>query len=403
MIKTGPISPVLTLFVADFSALALGQHTAADILTRTGVTYTRTGSAGVSIQTSASTLTTDIPNTADVCCIGDGGFGRGAICEDTSTNIISGGKSCRNMTAGGGWTAGSGGVAYTNPSGTVSPDGNSLATTIAASAGTLTSNYNLTTVAAARVTCWSLWLQGNYQPIEQNSGSSDGHAKAGNIGAWARIDMNAVSDGGATYCAPLNTSNLVAQGGGAAGARTCVADCAQVDSSGFPLEFKNGSGATRSQDKYQLASAATVVNGGGITSVFKMVMKNASTAAERPNAQTYYYLWAMAANNFARVVIATGILEIKNGGATFSSGVAINWSRYDTLEIFTAIGPNATIAKYRLNGGAAIDLVPGSTAGAIVPGGAPLYLLSSSAPDSPFWCWFQTATFYYSGNRPSWA
>ncbi len=192
----------------------------------------------------------------------------------------------------------------------------------------------------------------------------------------------------------------------AVGTIDCLVDACQLDSMGFRLEYKPGSGAgaTRTTDTVVSAGGAVLSAASGQFSPYlKFVPKwDTSTRNVPPAANcTAFYLCSFA-DGFIRINKSTFKVEIQvNSGSTQTSANAVSWARGDVVEIFAAVGNSlASVLQYRVNGGSWTDLVMATSFSAVSTSGD-LYWAGDGTNTGSLWCWLQDTATFKPGDAPA--
>jgi hypothetical protein len=394
-----------TLLDVDFTALALGGHSAASFLTATGLTFAR--STGSTVQTSDSALVSGLGT--DVACIGNrtsDDTKRGLVIQHNAQNILGSGSnnaSPRDITNS--WSAGSGST-NTYPYAD-SPDGS----------GTGCSRCNVTSggynpygnVSSATRRTFSAWLRskdsatnGDMQMGWHDSVAGDFKATAATASnTWARFSI-AKNDASAahTYINTIDARDCSGVGGQTARARDNLVDYIQHEPGDFVTEAIPTGNTRRSCDILSYSSASGLCDEGRFEFYAKFSPKHASTmgvlydGSGGSGTAAGWYLWSTSSgSDYAYIKDSDKKLYLKvNSGTEISSTNAISWSQYDVVEVEIHAGANvASLARYRRNGGPWNNLVLATVSASMAPSGA-LTFFSNAAGSA-------TAD---SGALPSW-
>ncbi len=420
------------LLRANMSGLTPGTMSASAFLAATGLTYTRDTftpggtSLGATVQTSASTLTFD--NAADRVCIGNAGFGVGAVCQPKIRNFANVANTRNINTAG--YT---GAVASTYPYLTSpGPDGLFLANHISGANNNVSNYMSFGSASpASRNFCASEWLQptpgGTGNPVQLatlrfNSGTPTlvAYGTATPPSTWQRQALALDSWDTAAFF-PVDGTTEIGNGGIGAGSRDMLFDCMQIDGNDFASEYIDGGNANslRDRDRFSWASGFVAADG-SISLYLKFIAKHATTHKPYIDAtslagqskQTYQYLCRLGTTAYARINVDSGTawhLEVfHNGdGAAVESSGAISFARGDIVECFVKFGGGAaTVAKWRVNAGSWTLWGLTATFSAISAGADVLSICggdpgAGNDPHTALWGWIQEAAIYKSGLRPS--
>jgi hypothetical protein len=226
--------------------------------------------------------------------------------------------------------------------------------------------------------------------------------------------MHAVGDGVSQYIIPLEGRNFVAFGGDVEQTRDCYLDFINFCPGSFPVEAIATGNTLREPDILTYANGEDLIASNGQIKLYaKLSPKFATSETVRfssdvPNFATAngYALFAYQetgpVNSYAYIRQSDLKLVVKIGAMTeIVSANAIGFARYDSLEIYVAVGNGVdSVAKYRVNGGSWINLTLATIANEPDPGSNPIYFLSApfngvSASDRYGWpSWLHRLTLH---------
>lgn len=181
------------------------------------------------------------------------------------------------------------------------------------------------------------------------------------------------------------------------------------ESGDFPTEAIPTALTRRRSDRVTYATGSNLVVGGRIKCHQKFYPKFASTMDVSYNGLSFagfalhWYLWSYGAGSgaygYARIVASNKKLEVKVGAETFTSTNSISFAQYDEVDIYIEAGGNvASVAKYRLNGGAWVDLVLTTFTQNVVPSGAIGFFHNDAVDDNAdsgqLPCWWKSLAVY---------
>lgn len=404
------------LFDFDFSTLALGPITQANFLAATGLDFSR--STASTVQTSDSTL--DETPAVDDACIGNQtaiAANTGLVIQQNTVNElgIAGDASPRNLAVT--WAGGSmvclGGQAE---SPNLAGNGCSIAT---GAAGTF-SNFGNTATNVAR--CFSSWQRSVNPAVNGNMNQVDVTAAPPNpanvfvtraaSATWGRLVLPKPNGIQGQFIAVCDARDCTAMGGPAAEARDVYVDYIQLQDGLWASEAIPTGVTERRNDRLSFADASAWVSptNGQIKAYVKFTPKFADTMpvswsiVGSGGDEAFYSIWQIDANNYARISAADLKLYVKiAGGAEEVSTNPIAFNQFDVVEYYVAVGNNvASVAKYRLNGGAWVDMVLAAIADVPAPGVVPFGLLhdpgsADNADTSSLPCWLHQVTIYDDG------
>lgn len=186
-----------------------------------------------------------------------------------------------------------------------------------------------------------------------------------------------------------------------AGARDWTAYGAQLEVGAFPSDPIPTAGVTATRAATFLNLTAAKVAEGLIGGRIQLELNLRAQGSRGEIGGSPHFAWADA-NNRITIDTATGIITIAVGGAT-NTTAALNWARYDAIDIFVCFGGSvATTFLYRINSGAWASLaITGSALGNITP--ANTYLLSQSTAGAHLDGWLYKVAAWQPNRRPSWA
>ncbi len=392
------------IFDFDFTTLALGGHSAASFLTATavdnpaGLVFTR--STVSTVQTDAETI--DSTPGVNYACVGNLNSTlakRGLVVQHTTENFLT-----YNPRSKVGWNAGEG---TNTDNAAVSPDGQTKAIHCTTGVGPRASvTFSPARSPAAntdgkfgfyagpinssgyRMTAWML---GSVQ-MTTNGGGNPGSTSpplSADVGVascsvWTRVEFTSTSF---VYFTPTDGRDYQAFGGAVWQARDTYADFINVYKGTFSVEAIETAATARATDVVKYATGSQLIAANGQLKVYaKLSPKFASTEdvhVGNGNAATGYALWAYQTagpvNSHAYIRQSDHKLVVKIGAMTaIVSTNAIAFAKYDTVEIYVAVGNSvASVAKYRLNGGSWVDLVLATVTNAPAPSTNAIHFLGA--------------------------
>ncbi len=103
------------------------------------------------------------------------------------------------------------------------------------------------------------------------------------------------------------------------------------------------------------------------------------TNIQNKQSAEYIFSYGGAGGSYAKIKESDRKLYVKlEGGTEAVSTNAIAFAQYDEVELFLSVGNNvASVAKYRVNGGAWVDLVLGTITNAPAPGSGAVRFFSN--------------------------
>lgn len=365
------------LFDANLAALSVGKMTAAAFLTATGLTFTRSSTS--TVQTSLNALLAGVA--VNEVCIGNAGYGIGAVVQQNVRQLLSGGTgtSPRQIEAAAGWGIGTSSEIYPH---TDSPDGSGTGCTqINAQAG----EYSPYGAGGAANQCFSSWQVGNNathnDSIQQvwNDGTpasgivtNDTHAHV-----WERYVTLSGAVGRAFYAA-VDSRDYSAVGGQAAQHRILHVDYAQLEAGNWASEAIPTALARRRPDRFGVSAAGKIGTGGVVNFYAKFIPKFNSTDLVYYNATDIlggaqaqqYFLTRTDGNVTIYQDAVTKKLVVAINGAPAATTNVMTFLRGEIVELQIRAGGGATsIAKYRRNGGAWVNLGLANFAGVVAAAG----------------------------------
>lgn len=362
-----------------------------------GLTLTRASSA--TAQTSASAIQSGIA--VDVARVS--GVGVPALLfEEARTNYVPYAREVGN-----GWTLGSTTITANAAAG---PDGSALADRVQGASGAFGpyrtfGDAGLLAAATAKVvaTIWRRAPNGVTSHGWYLQRASDGAIAANQndalTTAWERTSLSAVANAtGYVFnsCEGRSISPLVA------GARDAYLDFLQIEAGSFATSaiVTAGAAATRAGERlYHAAGVAALADGGRLNLEFRFRPLGAATDYGATGL-TYPFLWRTSTGQFAYFYTPTRQLAINDGTTELAFTPALSWAAGDTIDLWVSALGGASAAKYRVNGGAAVDL--GATASLAAVTGTALDLLCSGTTHQ-FTSRVERIRAYRAGRRPAWA
>ena len=410
VISKGWTTPTTPLLDVDFSALSLGGMSAASFLMSTGLTFTRTSVS--TVQTSASAV--DSTPGVDYACIGDRASGsRGLVIQHNTRNLYSTSGQARDWTSG--WTGGSG----CTVSASTGVDGTANTGQLVITSGGFGPYLN--SPASQRFT-FSSWLRSvvaDPQQFAWNNGSTAANADVVNAAGTTTWQRLKIAKGTTTrqYSTVCDCRDYSAVGGTTAQARSVIADYAQYEAGDFVTEAIPTGTGYRTVDMLSYATGSSLVASTGEVRFYaKMIPKFSSTmgvnydgtAANGVSAAWYLFSWGANGQNYAKINDSDKKLYVRiANGAAVTSTNAIAFSAFDVLEVDVRVGNNvSSVARYRLNAGAWVDLVLATVIDVPNPGANPIRVLSNdnataNGDSGAFPCWLQRVTFHSDAGSPS--
>lgn len=389
----------------DFSVLSLGGMSAAAFASATGLAFAR--STVSTVQTSDATI--DSTPAINAACIGDrtAGGSRGLVIQHNTKNALLGDP--RNL-LGGSWALGTATVTAAYAAG---PDGVASATRTNGTAGQYAPYGSVLTSARYCFSSWQSSTSGTNGTMQQGwltSAPGDGlQARRAQTTTWGRL---ALANGVVSrqYFDVCDGRDYSGSGGDAATARDVLVDFIQREAGDFPTEAIATANTCRANDVLSLSAGSSIVTASSRVRFYaKLVPKFASTsqvfydgsASGGPAAAAAWYLFSWGANgqNYAKILDSDKKLyvQIANGTVAVSTN-AVSFVSTDVVEFNIEVGNNvASIARYRLNGGAWSDLVLSTIANVPAPSGAVGILYNdfgaAGADSGQFPCWLQRVAF----------
>lgn len=391
-------APSGVVWEARLDSLPLSTATNAtelrSLLAALGLTLTRASAA--TVQTSSSSLVTSGIGVDDPR-VGDAGYGRGLVLEESRQNIV---VRCRVGNPGGaGWLAGNAGTmtgTYAN-----GPDGAAMTAariTVDSTGdyGTYTSNG--ITSAANVGSLWYRLLDRLNKPSVLPSlpaGAAYRETVTPGVDTWFRY-VSPVRTAAATYAVQVHDTSVLS-------AVDAVCDCAQMEGGTWASELilTTGAAATRQPDRALLDSAARIVRGGRVGIHVRAALKGSIGGSNDYAADPF--LWRYDANNYASINRTTGAVTVVIAGASYTTASGFTAARGDVVDYWVEAGGGSlqTVVKARKNGGAVTTLGTTSPQGTH-PSATSMDLLSNAGSSGHLSCWLQSVRAYAPGRRPSW-
>lgn len=394
------------LFDANLAALSVGKMSAAAFLAATGLTFTR--SSVSTVQTSENAL--DATPGVNEVCIGNAGFGVGAVIQQNVRQLLAGGTgtSPRQIAVAAGWLAGtSSAPVYPFAD---SPNGSGTGCTqIDCAAG----QYAPYGSGGGTNQCLSSWQRsdnaaanGDMQQVWNNGDPTSGIVvtrAASNT--WGRIFVpNGAA--GRTYYDVIDSRDYSGVGGQTARNRVLRVDYAQLEAGDWPSEAIATALARRRPDRYSVAAAGKIGTGGIVNLYLKFIPKfsssmlvyyNATDILGGPQAQQYL-LTRTDGNVTVYQDATTKKVVVAVNGVPAASTSDLTYTRGDIVELQLRVGGGSTtIAKYRRNGGAWSNLGLPNFAGIIATAGTFGFFDAVLVPDDgntlSFPAWIQQIKF----------
>jgi hypothetical protein len=160
---------------------------------------------------------------------------------------------------------------------------------------------------------------------------------------------------------------------------------------------------SRPTERLWLSSSNTVLQSGRVNFYARIRPKGASSVNWGNNMQ----IWWIDANNRVTIDRTTMRIQVVVGGTSFSPATPLAWGKRDILELWIEAGGAVlpTKIKYRVNGGATVDLSGGAPTHNNVTAAAVFNILcsSSSSGIDHFTSWVQKLAAYKTGYAPAWA
>ena len=385
---------------AALSALPLSTTTnAAELrgrLAALGLTLTRASAA--TVQTSASTVVTSGIGVDDPR-VGDGGYGRGLVLEESRQNITPNARSASGFALGTGTTPTTDYAA--------GPDGTVAADRYQVNSGGFSSYY----VAASAARTFSVWVRhatGTGTSCIAIEGSSYPASLADTRTVdttWQRVSIYKT---GGLYYVLQDGRNVYP--GTSAGARDVVIDLVQIEAGAFATELilTTGAAATRQPDRVLLDSAARIVRGGRVTLNARMALKGSIGGSNDYAADPY--LWRYDGSNYASINRTTGAITIVIAGASYTTASGLTAARGDVVDYWIEAGGGSlqTVVKARKSTDGGVTFGAVTTLGTTSPQGThpsatSMDLLSNAGTAGHLSCWLQRFRAYSPGRRIQWA
>lgn len=394
------------------------------LLADRGLTLTRASTA--TVQTSAAAMVTSGIGVDDPR-IGDGGYGRGLVFEESRQGVLLRSEDFTNAS----WSRAPVALGISGDT-TTAPDGTTTADTVTDTAdGGATQHYVSQPAsgppANGTVMTLSVLAKAGTKSVVGLAPNNAGvgftfDLSSGVVGAQinsAPIEKGVWSLGGGWYrcwlvftfasASPIsrlymaNTTASVLYTG--AGTGTVIVWGAQLEAGRWPSELVPTAGATASRLAERLTCSATpaIVRGGRIGLAAKLALKASIGGTVDYSADPY--LWSYDANNYASINRTTGAVTVVIAGSSYTTASGFTAARGDVVDYWVEAGGGAlnTVVKARKNGGAVTTLGTSPAAQGTHPSAAALDLLSNAGTSNHLSAWLQSAQAYAPGRRPSWA
>jgi hypothetical protein len=201
---------------------------------------------------------------------------------------------------------------------------------------------------------------------------------------------------------PDDGRNQVAEGGLPAGARDCVIDFMQDEQGTFETEaiVTTGAAASRAFDRLFHPTGSQLLVNGSVR--FETSFRPKGSFADYPGLVSRIWtgidsgIQAFIANTTHQLVVAS------NGSTFLVFPVAMSWAKNDLLDLWMVVGNGVPLAKYRVNGGPAIDL--GNPSGSFGPLTSPsTFEFFSDGSDSALSVRVMSIAMYGGSFSPAWA
>lgn len=442
------VAPEPPLFDFDFTTLALGGHSAGSFLTATavgnpaGLTFTRSTVSLVEINDGVGAFPIDSTPGVNYACIGNRTTTlskRGLVIEHRVSQLLGApaDNSPRDLTVS--WSVGSHIAAGGSTTGGVTAipgaDGIAAPTGVGCSSvgvpppiPTFDGYYGpyANTFGGTR-TCFSSfqrsWGVGDTSmQQEMNDGTPSSNDRVTVRAAsldWGRLVTLKGADA-LTVFTPVEGRDFSACGGQIQTSRYVYVDYVLFQSGNFPTTPIATGGTNREDDRLSYATGSDLIaanNQVRFRALFSpmhdttdQVMYNVDANGTAAIAW-FLWSWGTEATNYAYIRDSDKKLCVRIASGTQAvSTNAVAWTRYDVVEIFVAVGGGvASVAKYRVNGGAWVDLVLGTIADTPAPGANPIRILSNIDPATIVFptadrgqlpCWLHRVTFYPPSGAP---
>jgi hypothetical protein len=412
-----------TVWRANFAGLPLSTTSNATELTNAlaalGLTFTRASSA--TVQTSidslvASGIGTDVPR------IGDAGYGRGLLMEEARTNEASRCSELDNAT----WAK----FATTVTADTsVAPDGATTADTIAETATTNVHLIQQSTLSVNGTDGWviSAWArQGTRRYAVLRFGTSAGYEITMDLQTGTVANSSAVSSAsvrgsatgwlrGSFVCVPASGVSAfqfaMSDTGGAyhsyAGSTSnnLLAWGFQLEKGKYPTELipTTSTTVTRAADRLAHSTPSRLVNAGRLGLELRFIPRATLANYDATNG---FYLWTngpAGGNSYAWLNPGDSRLYVRVNGTDWTPTTTISWAVGDVVDFWVEAGGGslASVAKYRVNGGAAVSIGSTSAQGSISTSAVIDFFGAAAVGVSS--AWVQHIRAYRAGRRPTWA
>ena len=366
-------------------------------LSACGLTLTRASTA--TVQTSASTV---VPSGigVDDPRVGDAGYGRGLVVEESRTNLV---QKARDLSVGTGWNVGTATPSLDFAAG---PDGSAVADRFVCASGQY-STYWGGTLAAGTVTA-SQWVRATSGTINTGwelvgaTGSASEDVSVSTT--WQRRVLSAVVTAGAGAYVPVSGRTNV---GLTATARDSIVDLHQIEAGKFATEaiITTGAAATRSADRLAVSSSR-LIRSGRIGLAVRATLKGSIGGSNDYSADPY--LWRYDASNYATINRTTGAVTVVIAGGSYTTASGFTAAANDVVDYWVEAGGGGlqTVVKARKstdNGatwGAVTTLGTGAAQGTH-PSATSMDLMSD-AGSAQLSAWIQSVQGFVPGRRPAW-
>lgn len=400
--------PSAILFSVDFSLfdLSTAGNSAAltSQLTTSGFVFSRASAATVQTSTSAVVVS---GIGVDTLRIGNAGYGRGLVLEEARTNIL---QQSRNR-ADPWWNSGTGTVTDDYATGS---DGVTVVDRQVCTPGQF-GNYASPTVVLSSSYVFSQWARRGVVGVASTLGQYVQDATTADYGDtqiavsltddWQRVESTYITMSGTSATISLVEGRNVPPTLTPATARDAVVDLAQFEVGTFTTEaiVTAGASATRATDRLQMSALtiASCVQSGRASLEFRFIPKANKSAYGTPQ---IWYEGSSGGNG--AYIKADGTISIAVGGISYDTASPITWSKGDIVDLWIESGGGLlnTVAKYRLNGGAAVTLgTSAAPQGSISPSGVAEIFGYNANATYAFSVWLQSIKAYSYNRRPEWA
>lgn len=359
-------------------------------LTAMGLTLTRASSATVQTAASALVITgigVDDPR------VGDGGYGRGLVLEETRTN------SCDLSSP---WTWGATGVAKSQVLG---PDGvaasaTRIEDTDPAGFGFVSRSIAYTAATPYIASCWINAEQSTPAGEVLSFNTNDGAvlnpiARSSVLGAWSRKGNAAYVSG----AGPTSNFSIVPVYSTVAGLGAASFYGLQRENGRFVTELipTAGAAATRSPERLQASSTLGLVRDGVLSIEIDFTPK----AASRAGFSFYPVFAARDVNNYVAFdYIAGGVTCAVAGVGVSTAPAALDWTGGERVRLFARVGMGASVVWTKVGNAAAVQRTDARIMGAFPTG--PIDIMNVNGGQQ-FSSWIHRVRAWAPGRRPAWA